>query len=87
VKKLLQQGSIESAVLQTLDDGPDQEQINGQINALKIWHEAQPIEGTLGDTYLIARGCSPLKGKSWTPELRFHSTCPFGSFFFPAWLP
>ncbi|MDE2562836.1 MAG: toprim domain-containing protein [Sphingomonadales bacterium] len=39
----------------------------------RIWHEARPLEGTLGQRYLIARGLGVDH-----PMLRFQGRCTFG---------
>jgi putative DNA primase/helicase len=51
--------------------------------ALSLWAEAQPIEGTPAEIYLMLRGCAPPIEESWPKDLRFHAACPFGSYRFP----
>lgn len=48
--------------------------------ALRIWTEAQPIEGTSASTYLLSRGGIVYSGEA----LRFHPACPFRSERHPA---
>jgi hypothetical protein len=52
--------------------------------SMAIWSEAIPINGTVGEKYLIARRCLPMTGDSFSNVLRFHPLCPFGSNRFPA---
>jgi Toprim domain-containing protein/CHC2-type zinc finger protein len=43
--------------------------------ALKLWHDASPIAGTLAEQYLRRRSLEPPPGDD---VLRFYSGCPFG---------
>jgi putative DNA primase/helicase len=52
--------------------------------ALRLWTDAEPIDGTPAAVYLTLRDCAPTMGMSWPKDLRFHSACPFGPGRFPA---
>ena len=41
-------------------------------NALRLWDEALPVEGTLAERYLRGRALLPIPG-----DLRFHPRCPY----------
>jgi len=55
----------------------NQSSIDGQNTkwALKLWNDAVPIAGTLGERYLHGRGLHDLPGDA---VLRFHRSAPFG---------
>ncbi len=45
--------------------------------ALRIWHDAEPIVGTLAEVYLRARGVDLDQLPDVDDVLRFHRACPF----------
>lgn len=59
-------GQSDPLIPATKPSGPDR-------NALRMWHDAKPLEGTIGDVYLSGRHIA-LR----TPELKFHGRTPLG---------
>lgn len=49
------------------------------LSAKEVWDESKPLEGTLGEQYLIARGIPPIAQWPWKPDdtLRFHPALDF----------
>lgn len=49
------------------------------LSAKDVWEESKPLEGTLGEQYLIARGIPPIAQWPWKPDdtLRFHPALDF----------
>lgn len=52
--------------------------------ALAIWTEAAPVQGTIAEKYLAARGCKLTADIVAADALRFHPLCPFGADRVPA---
>lgn len=52
---------------------PDFRPNRSRANALRIWEQGRPLEGTLGEIYQRARHLP-----SSVSDLRFHPRCPFG---------
>jgi len=75
-------GCDPAAVLRELDrisvtrryDLPASRPLDGRGNADRLWSEAIPVTGTLGECYLASRFLLPAP-----PDIRFHPHCPQGS--------
>lgn len=46
----------------------------GTANIERLWNEAGPVEGSLGESYLAGRNLLPIP-----EDIRFHPRCPFGA--------
>jgi hypothetical protein len=53
-------------------------------DALRIWTQAAPAKGTIVESYLAERKCRLTETIRAIDALRFHASCPFGAFRFPA---
>jgi hypothetical protein len=62
-----------ASVASSSPDDDDRAQVH---RALALWHEAEPLAGTLAETYLHRRGL--LIPDRVAESLRFHARCPFG---------
>lgn len=53
-------------------------------SALAIWNQATLAQGTFLELYLVDRGCHLSDAVIKAGALRFHPSCPFGKYRFPA---
>lgn len=63
------QGGPVRAPLRLTPERPDEAQLRRQRRARALWEAAEPIDGTLGEVYLRARGIAP----PWPQSLRYLS--------------
>jgi putative DNA primase/helicase len=86
VKKKLRQIATNGSVPLQIDtsSGVDDDAQAKILRAIRIWDNAEPIIGTLGEKYLATRACVLANETLSAGALRFHSSCPFGSSGLPA---
>lgn len=85
VKSLLQKLAAGGPLTLECNVAEEEAEAQSRIRLAKtIWDEAQPIKGTIAETYLNARGCVLTEQVIAADALRYHPLCRFGRYRFPA---